>query len=110
MPLLKRYPNPYLYPPYAPNYAYPVYPAYQAYSYPYGFWGYGISRDILGTQFGSCDCPVGGPALGGGYEITNNCTNGAIPICVPGQNCMCYNPYLQQGGCFNEPNRPCTYR
>lgn len=97
MVFLKRYPNPYAVVPYSPYYN------YGGYVYPTPAKG----PFYPGTKFGSCDCDVG---YGSGIPNNNNCTNGAIPVCVPGRNCICYNPYLRQAGCFNETNRTCTYR
>ncbi len=67
----------------------------------YGPIGALVRHDILGTTYGTCDC-----SISSGYPKTNDCQSGGFPVCVPG-GCMCYNPILQNAGCFDERGSTC---
>lgn len=72
------------------------YPWYYNYYYPYNYYVANPEyvpvpvpvKNTTQQNVGSCDCKVDSENSTK-FQITNNCTNGSIPVCTVDNQCMC---------------------
>lgn len=73
---------------YYPWYAYDSYYPYGLYSYSYPVVSQIPQQNIVTQNLGTCECKTD-PTDSSRIEISNQCTNMSVPICVSKNSCQC---------------------